>query len=183
MTRRISAATIVLVLNNTCLVSKKTLRVNRKTRQLFATILNMAMVVLLSANPVIASLPNCLCFLSATNQTDQERCCTSAADAIHKVPAQPSCCSTVKLSTCKCNPNAEFCECVDCQCASAPEVPPPPATPFSTAETLQLIVTSVEADWTIPEELKASPPRPVTSTSLKSLTSQQVCVFLSRFLC
>ena len=132
------------------------------------------------------------CAQSLTSASKSKCNCEAGSSAANDVLVDTvSCCSTQsseRSSKCCCNPDAQVCECGDCDCGEAevpnwpgPAVPAIPANERNEVTSPTLICAAPNVDFSRDGELKEVGCD--LSVVCSARTAQQTCILLSRFTC
>ena len=136
---------------------------------------------------------SCECNATETSNVQsavtESSCCSGSAQT-----ADQSCCSAKPLASaktttkgCCCNPEATVCKCVDCKCSLGDQdsIPASPAIPTNeTTEVVSPVLICAAPFIGHPRETgKQRFSNPRSALEFAALSSQELCVLLSRFTC
>ena len=164
-------------------------------RTLLATLMVFATAAIGLQPLVFSSSSSCECNAVETGDVQsaatESSCCSEPVQAA----SEHSCCSakppaSAKPTTkkgCCCNPAATVCKCVDCRCSIGDEdsIPASPAIPTNeTTEIVSPLLICAAPFVGHPRETgKQRFSNPRSALEFAALSSQELCVLLSRFTC
>ncbi len=146
----------------------------------------LALVLMVCAEVTTTRVIDCGC------QAETSQCCCQSSDNDGDLDnsAQMTCCSKPKTSACCCSEKVAaqpkpVCTCVDCKCGEGKTPTPKPLAPTSQSQSELVFVAfldsfdQIELPWSDAD----SNSHTNSATCGLSLTSQEMCVLLSRFTC
>ena len=146
----------------------------------------LALVAMLCAEVTTTRVNDC------GRQVETNQCCyqSSNNDCGLGDSAKMTCCSNPKTSACCCSAKVSSqqkptCTCVDCKCGEGETPPPQPLAPTSQSQSELVFVTFLDSFDQIELPWSDADSNSHTNSAARglSLTSQEMCVLLSRFTC